>query len=85
MPRVARGERKVHLFALSWILNNEIAKCRGHDKNCTQIHATLDVSRTQTNEESVAGRSDATVGPSSVWLTVEKSERKFGEQPSGWP
>ena len=28
---------------------------RGNDKSCTQTHANLDVSRTQTNEESVAG------------------------------
>jgi hypothetical protein len=39
---------------------------RGHDKSCTLIHATLDVSRTHTNEESVAGRLGATVGPASV-------------------
>jgi len=38
----------------------------GHDKSCTQVHAKLDVSGTQTNEEPVAGRSGVTVAAASV-------------------
>ena len=60
---------------------------RGDDKSCTHIHAKLDVSRTRTNQEPVAGslsrHGRRIFCRDAVGRPVAKMERKVAGQPSG--